>query len=82
MSSHAAGRFDSHVCIRSVRNALSNSLASMLSFGRSSIATSKPPGGSDDRQLMAGKLDDVADFQPCRAALLAVDAYTVARRGN
>ena len=45
-SSHAAGRFDSHVCFRSVRNALSNSLASMFSFGRSSIATSKPPGGS------------------------------------
>ena len=47
VSSHAAGRFDSHVCIRSVRNALSNSLASMFSFGRSSIATSKPPGASD-----------------------------------
>jgi hypothetical protein len=46
ISSHAAGRFDIHVCLRSVRNALSNSLASMFSFGRSSSATSKPPGAS------------------------------------
>jgi hypothetical protein len=46
MSSQAAGRFDIQVWFRSVRNALSNSLASMFSFGRSSIATSKPPGGS------------------------------------
>ena len=35
-----------------------------------------------DRQPMAAELDDVADFQPCRAALFAVDAYTRARRGN
>ena len=73
-SSHAAGRFDSHVCFRSVRNALSNSLASMFSFGRSSIASVEAAGRLRDRQLVARQLDDVAELQLGGAALIAVDA--------
>ena len=79
---HASRRLPSQVCDRSVRNALSNALASMRSLVCSSIATANPGGGCAIRKRWpASSMTSPTSASPIRA-LLAVDPHDARRAGS